>query len=264
MEEREDDGKVKGLLLRGGKRWGKFRRRGSRKSLNLDCTSEMTLLPRKTSFRWKGISFLQASKKKRKRQKKGTWGIRTKKRKADRDRQKERQRVCARKAVEGGVLRRNAGIGSEGEKILAATSLFHALRGRRYESTITWHLRADSAFTSAVEFGTFTRGLLWLGRGFLTVWWKARDELALWSNILIPRMELSLGNLDLLPKLLRASQLVSRCKVSSFPPRRSYHEAMSEGISLIYVYLTRKIKWIASLTRKAIRNMINNKRSGFT
>lgn len=62
------------------------------------------------------------------------------------------------------------------------------------------------------EFGTFTRGLLWLGRGFLTVWWKARDELALWSNILIPRMELSRGSLDLLPKLLRASQLVSRLR----------------------------------------------------
>lgn len=45
------------------KRWGKFRRRGSRKSLNLDCTSEMTLLPRKTSFRRKGISSASSRKK---------------------------------------------------------------------------------------------------------------------------------------------------------------------------------------------------------
>lgn len=49
------------------KRWGKFRRRGSRKSLNLDCTSEMTLLPRKTSFRWKGISSARTRKKKKKK-----------------------------------------------------------------------------------------------------------------------------------------------------------------------------------------------------
>lgn len=89
MESGEDDGKVKGLLLRGGKRWGKFRRQGSRKSLNLDCTSEMTLLPRKTSFRWKGISSLQAPKKKERREKKGT-GTKDKKRKADKDRKKER------------------------------------------------------------------------------------------------------------------------------------------------------------------------------
>jgi len=95
--KREDDGKVKGLLLRGGKRWGKFRRQGSRKSLNLDCTNEMTLLPRKTSFRWKGISSVQAPKKKERKKKKER-GIRIKRGK-DRGGEKERQRVCARKAV---------------------------------------------------------------------------------------------------------------------------------------------------------------------
>lgn len=96
MEEREGDGKVKGLLLRRGKRWGKFRRRGSRKSLNLDCTSEMTLLPRKTSFRWKGISFLQASKKKeRDRKKEGTQGIRIKREKLT-EIGRKKGNVCAR------------------------------------------------------------------------------------------------------------------------------------------------------------------------
>lgn len=189
----------------------------------------MTLLPRKTSFRWKGISSLQAPKKKKERKKEKDQGIRMKRRrlteierKKDSVRARERRlKVVCYVGVERAGGRENT------HCHLRAHTL--PLRGRRYESTITWHLRADSAFTSAVEFGTFTRGLLWLGRGFLSVWWKARDELALWSNILIPRMELSLGNLDLLPKLLRASQLISqlqRCRVSSFPPRRSYPEAI--------------------------------------
>lgn len=86
---------MKGLLLRGGRRWGKFRRRGSRKSLNLDCTSEMTLLPRKTSFRWKGIASASTKKKETEKKKEKDRENKDKKRKVDRDREKERQRVCA-------------------------------------------------------------------------------------------------------------------------------------------------------------------------
>jgi len=171
----------------------------------------MTLLPRKTSFRWKGISSLQAPKKKRKKGKENR-----RKREESQERKKER----ARKVVESGVTY----VGGEERKYSLPHIHMHILllRERRYESTITWHLRADSAFTSVAEFGTFTRGLLWLGRGFLTMWWKARDEFALWSNILIPQMELSLGNLDLLPKLLRTSHGLQRCRIPSLTPRWSY------------------------------------------
>lgn len=101
---------MKGLLLRGGKRWGKFRRQGSRKSLNLDCTSEMTLLPRKTSFRWKGISSLQAPKKKERRKKKER-ALRIKRGRLTKI---ERKKGSARKAVEGGVLHRRGEVEGRG------------------------------------------------------------------------------------------------------------------------------------------------------
>lgn len=169
----------------------------------------MTLLPRKTSFRWKGISSLQAPKKKRRKERKRE--------------QKKKRRVAREKEGAGGGWEW-CYVGGEERKYSLPHIHMHILllRERRYESTITWHLRADSAFTSVAEFGTFTRGLLWLGRGFLTMWWKARDEFALWSNILIPQMELSLGNLDLLPKLLRTSHGLQRCRIPSLTPRWSY------------------------------------------
>lgn len=130
---------MKGLLLRGGKRWGKFRRRGSRKSLNLDCTSEMTLLPRKTSFRWKGISSLQAPKKKKKkeRKKEKDQGIRIKRgRLTEIERKKGSVRARERRlkmVCYVGVER--AGGRENTHCHLRAHTL--PLRGRRYESTIT-------------------------------------------------------------------------------------------------------------------------------
>lgn len=65
----------------------------------------MTLLPRKTSFRWKGISSLQAPKKKERDRKKGA-GNKSKKRKADRDRETERRENREKERKKGSVCAR--------------------------------------------------------------------------------------------------------------------------------------------------------------
>lgn len=144
------------------KRWGKFRRRGSRKSLNLDCTSEMTLLPRKTSFRRKGIlSSLQASKKKRERKKK---------RRITREGMVEQRETSTCARANGGwkwcyVAGESRDVREREKMHVAARTPPYLLRGRRYESTITWHLRADSAFTSRRRVRNVYTGFALIGQG---------------------------------------------------------------------------------------------------
>lgn len=139
---------MKGLLLRGGKRWGKFRRQGSRKSLNLDCTSEMTLLPRKTSFRWKGISSLQAPKKKERRKKKKERALRIKRGRLTKI---ERKKGSARKAVEGGVLHRRGEVeGRGGERRRENTHCHlraHVLPFARTKTRVDYYLTPPCGFS---------------------------------------------------------------------------------------------------------------------
>lgn len=76
----------------------------------------MTLLPRKTSFRWKGISSLQAPKKKGERKKREE----NRRIRREREKSKERKKERARKVVESGVTYVGEERG-EGEKILTIT-----------------------------------------------------------------------------------------------------------------------------------------------
>lgn len=86
----------------------------------------MTLLPRKTSFRWKGISSLQAPKKKKKKRGERKKRKEQKSKKKKREVEREKERARARKAVESGLTYvRDGEAKGGGEKILT-TAYTHA------------------------------------------------------------------------------------------------------------------------------------------